>query len=463
MKTEKRIGFGYLVTLLIAIALIASACAQAQPTGAVVNQPTTSGEQPTSVAAESTHEPVSLRFFEWAGQPQNDIHVKLINDFMAKYPWIKVEIQVVPFTEYYQTIAAQSSAHNLADVVAADIPNISNYAYNGIILPLVPYVYSDTEAQKELQDFLPSIVDQGTYNGKLYALAVKDSAVAMYYNTDIVSAAGIQPPSTLADAWDMEKAREVWLQLTKRSSPDSPPEIWGVLGRGGGLLGNGSYHGVGYIRSAGAPGSPTYMGMSADGLSIDGYMNTPEAIAALQFLQDLHQKDKVAPLEVIQNGFETGKAAFYEFPEQEVAVLESQYPDLHWSVMPLPYFKTGFTHDGSFAYVISSDTKHPNEAGMLIRFLVSPESSLYFQQAGKSLPVRKSIFEQITDYQTLPRKIFYDELINWGHGRQKSVAYSEYASIVNAGIQDILLGAPVQQRVDQMVKDFQTAAAAYKK
>jgi hypothetical protein len=83
-------------------------------------------------------------------------------------------------------------------------------------------------------------------------------------------------------------------------------------------------------------------------------------------------------------------------------------------------------------------------------------------QASKALPVRKSVYAQITDYNELPRKIFYEELINWAQPRSQSVAYVEYSAIVGTGLRDIMLGAPVQETVDKMVADFETAAAAYR-
>lgn len=462
MKKNSRL-FYILGILLIGLLLLA-ACGPAEP--AVEDSGTTEETGDTATEdmdmSEEEMEPVTLRFYEWAAEPQNSLHKKIIDDFMAEYPWITVEIQAVPFGEYYQTLAAQTSAGNLPDVIAADLPNITSYAYNGLIIPLVPYAYTEADVQTEIDDFLPSFVEQATYDGQLYAVSTKNSAVAMYYNADMFAEAGIEAPTTLEEGWTMEEAREVWLQLTQRPSEDAAPTVWGLLGRNGGLFGLGSYHGVGLIRSAGEPGSPTYMGMSADGFSIDGYMNTTEAIAALQFLQDLHQVDKVAPLEVIQNGFETGQGATYEFPEQLISVLNNQYPDLNYGVMPLPYFKTGFTHDGAYAYTISRDSANPEAAGLLINWLANYENSLYISREGQSLGVRKSVLEAVTDYDELPKKIFYDELVEWGEGRQNSVAYSEYVEIVNAGIRDILLGAPVEQTVAQMVSDFEAAAAAYR-
>ena len=39
-----------------------------------------------------------------------------------------------------------------------------------------------------------SILEQGTYNDKLYALGVMESSVGLYYNKDILEEAGIEVP-----------------------------------------------------------------------------------------------------------------------------------------------------------------------------------------------------------------------------------------------------------------------------
>ena len=449
------------ITLLAAAAVLLAACSPTSgtPTSPPDTSPTQAGTDPTAASPTSAStEPVTLRFLQWAQQPNEDIHRKLIDQFMAENPHITVEIETIPFNEFFANITAQAAAGNLADVVAADIPEVQHLAFNGVITPLTPDVYS----QEELEDFIPTMVDEGTYNGELYAVAVRSSAVSLFYNADYMAEAGIEPPTTLAEGWTMEQARDVWLQLTQRASPDAPPEVWGVAGRNFGPIGLGSYHGIGMVRSAGEPGSPTYEGISPDGTTVDGYLNTPEAIAAMQFLQDLHQVDKVAPLDTVEEGFGTGQLATVEFPEALIANLQNNYPDLNWGVTPLPYFETGFTHIGSFAYVLSRDTENPAEAGMLIKYLASTDSALEWSNVGKQLPVRKSVYEQITDYNELPRSLFYQEMLEWGQPRPQTPGFREYSEVVTTGLRDIMLGASVEDTVAQMVADIDAALAAYR-
>lgn len=453
--------------IILLLVLVLGACQTAQPEASPTEAPTTGegeadggeemDEQPAE-EPEEEREPVTLRFYQWAGQPHEGTHQEVIDAFMEEYPWITVETEAVPFNEFFPGITAQAAAGNLPDVLAGDMPETQHLAYNGLIQPLTPDVFSE----EELEDFVPSMIEEMTWDGELYGVTVRTSSIALFYNADMMADAGIEPPGTLDEAWTMDEAREVWNTLTVRESPDAPPEVFGVIGRRGEPFCLSSYHGVGYIRSAGEPGSPTYMGISEDGLSVDGHLNTPEALEAMQFCQDLHQTDQVAPLEAIPNGFETGVAATYEHPEALIPVLDSTYPDINYGVTPLPYFETGFSHTGSFAYFITRDTENFEEAAMLVRWLVNEENSLLAFQQGQQLPVRKSILEQITDYEEYPQRIFLDTLNEWGQPRPITPGFREYSQAVGQMLSDIVLGAPVEERVDQAVQEIDRALAAYR-
>ncbi len=69
-----------------------------------------------------------------------------------------------------------------------DGPNIAAYAENSIIQPLAKL----TDEEKSV--YLDSIIQQGTYDNKLYALGVMESSVGLYYNKDILEEAGIEVP-----------------------------------------------------------------------------------------------------------------------------------------------------------------------------------------------------------------------------------------------------------------------------
>ena len=102
------------------------------------------------------------------------------------------DIEFVPRNDsgggYSDKVNASVMAGGLPDVLTVDGPNISAYAANGIIQPLADLT------EEEENEYLPSIIEQGTVNDELYALGVMESSVGLYYNKDILEEAGIEVP-----------------------------------------------------------------------------------------------------------------------------------------------------------------------------------------------------------------------------------------------------------------------------
>ena len=102
------------------------------------------------------------------------------------------DIEFIPRNDsgggYSDKINASVMSGGLPDVLTVDGPNIAAYAENGIIQPLAKL------SNKEKSAYLDSIIAQGTYDNKLYALGAVESSVGLYYNKDILAEAGVSVP-----------------------------------------------------------------------------------------------------------------------------------------------------------------------------------------------------------------------------------------------------------------------------
>lgn len=94
-----------------------------------------------------------------------------------------VEVNYVPRSGsgggYEDVINAALTTNTMPDVFTLDGPNLAAYANSGMLQPIDDYV-----SNKE--DILPSIIDQGTFDGQLYAAGFSESGVGIYYNLDIL-------------------------------------------------------------------------------------------------------------------------------------------------------------------------------------------------------------------------------------------------------------------------------------
>ena len=77
---------------------------------------------------------------------------------------------------YDDKINAAISNGGLPDVYTVDGVTVAQYADAGAIVPIDAYF-----TEEELSDFNPSIIQQGTYDGKLYTLGAMDSSVGIFY------------------------------------------------------------------------------------------------------------------------------------------------------------------------------------------------------------------------------------------------------------------------------------------
>ncbi|WP_317229981.1 ABC transporter substrate-binding protein [Clavibacter sp. MX14-G9D] len=97
----------------------------------------------------------------------------------------------IPGSSLIQKVLQQASSRTLPDVLMLDNPDLQQIAATGALAPLEDFgISTDGYAQ--------GVVDAGTYEGKTYGLAPTVNTIALFYNTQMLADAGIQPPTT----WD---------------------------------------------------------------------------------------------------------------------------------------------------------------------------------------------------------------------------------------------------------------------
>jgi ABC-type glycerol-3-phosphate transport system substrate-binding protein len=148
----------------------------------------------------------------------------------------------------------------------------------------------------------------------------------------------------------------------------------------------------------------------------EGALQSPEAIAGIQFAVDLIHKHKVSPssqgvsslpgyLQSGGNPFLTGLIGMKFQGNYELELL-SQIKTFHWDVVSMP---KSVKHTGLGWYqswVMSSQTKHPAEAWQLLKFLVTDGQTITASAPGRGLtPARKSAAQSPDFVRTAPPHI----------------------------------------------------------
>lgn len=311
---------------------------------------------------------------------------------------------------YEDKINAALTTNSLPDVLTLDGPNTAAYANSSIIQPLEDYLTNK-------DDFLPSILEQGTYNDQLYSIGFSESGVGFYYNKQMLKEAGVDLNTlpTVDNPWTWEQFNELLATLSKHS--DGPVLDMGFDDHSEWLL----YAFSPFVWSAG--GDIT----NEEGTEAVGSFDSKETVSAFEFIQSL-VKNEFATITPVEKGFHTGEYPLYMSGSWTMQELDNEYQDIDYGVMPYPVSPDTnelFSPTGSWAYGISSSTDNKEGSGALIEFLTS-EQELYDMSMGNTvLPARQSVADRMLEEVGEPMQILIEQNSKTGKARPVLVNYPQ--------------------------------------
>ncbi len=363
------------------------------------------------------------------------------------------DIEFIPRNDsgggYSDKINASVMSGDLPDVLTVDGPNIAAYAENGIIQPLADL----TEDEKGV--YLDSILQQGTYNDKLYALGAMESSVGLYYNKDILEEAGIEIPD--ADhPWTQSQFLEILEQLKPIMEEKGGYAIDMTFPVGEATI---YYY------------APFFWSNSGDlvddtGLSVDGVFNSKENAKTVTYFRTLLENGCMSKVP-IDHLFESGRAAFKIDGAWEVNTMYTSYPDVSFGVAPYVvgdnWNGERYAPTGSWAFAASSKTEHIDGATELVKWMSGVESGKRLWEKSKSFPSTYEAFESIDVFQTDENyKALYYQLSTYGHPRPKTPAYPQVSTSFQQVLENsVLSGYDPQEQLDKAVERINAKLKRY--
>ncbi|MCD7745167.1 MAG: extracellular solute-binding protein [Lachnospiraceae bacterium] len=125
------------------------------------------------------------------GQNKADWWASFVEDFNADNPGITLTVEVVSWNDIYTVVNTRIANGQAPDVLNIDV--FADYQADDLLLPAEDYVSEETYAK-----FYDSFLEQSEIDGTVWAVPDLASARALYYNADILEAAGVEVPTT----WD---------------------------------------------------------------------------------------------------------------------------------------------------------------------------------------------------------------------------------------------------------------------
>jgi len=415
----------------------------------------------TTSGTESTKAPdqkVSLNFMTLSTHA--DSIKPVVDAFTKENPNINVKLETYPFDQLFQVIEVKMGSNSKDyDLMYVDVPKVAAYTERNYLLPLDNYISADEKKQ-----IIPSALEAGSWKGKFMASPMNTSTQLLFYNKDMLKAAGVEFPSE-----DVNK-RLTWEELAplaqkvqKANDPDGSKGIMGLM-----------FDQINRPYQVDAlPNSLGGKCIGEDGYKVDGVINSPEWVKAMKFYYDVFNTYKIGFKGIaatdVQNYFYSGKIAF--LVSGTWSVTKSVAAKLNFGYAPHPYFKDGkaVTPTGSWHVGITKNSAHPEEAAKFIKFMtMGAGNDIYIEKHG-DFPSKVAALDKITSdakNKEFPNSAFVIaayEAKNTAVPRPTTVGYSEWETVMGNTFEDIRNGEDPKTALDKAVEQINTAFAKYKK
>lgn len=376
----------------------------------------------------------TLKCMGWGDVEESKILQAAIAEFKKAHPDVDVELLRVPYNDYITKVLTQFSGGNAPDVMAVNAEQMVAFSTRGILVDLNPYVQKDTSLS--LKDFYPEALDHYTVDGQLEALPRDIAPVAvMYYNKKKFDDAGLPYPK---DGWTYKDFLDTAIKLTKKDSAGKTIQygftddwyIWDawVYDFGGT-----------WVDDEKKPTRCT--------------LDSPQAIAGVQFMADLILKYLVmpSPANVTAMGgmgnsdlFTNGTVAMFYSGIWKVPTFR-QIKDFGWDVVELP--KGPGNHRAfpmsAAGYGIVKSCKNPELAYELVKCLSGPTGQTLMASTGLTQPALKTLADSsvFLDGQDPKSKGFMVKAVKDGHFQPYDPNVTEWKIRVDSALERVWNGS----------------------
>lgn len=444
MQTRK------LWTVMASLILVAGCggTATPAPSTAAATAGTSAAPPVNSAAPPAAVVSLTLRYC-WGGEGEVKAMEKVILAWNTAHP----EIQVKGISGNIKTeeIAAAVAGGGPPDmVIMCDNGAIAGFAHDKVILPLDDIL---TKIGADMSDIIPASLKWTQYQGKQYGLPFGQDTWALYYNTDMFTAAGLDP----------------------KKPPTTPDELWADAAKLTKVNADGSLAVAGFI-----PDDPDRnLEETSNLFNCQFYdeaakkitVNSAECVAWFNWFKkwyDTYNKgDALVKLISTRTGgdaglMQTGQQAMAIYGEWEngAAYLSANAPTLHYETAPIPAIspdKYGAAFINGNAWFIPTGSSNPEAAAKFGMYLMTDEPSKTMDIQNASVPQLKSLLTDAT-LTAIPHQTTIMNLVNhkdaWVtpmisvYGKLKDGLGSALSAVTTGG-------ADPQKALDDLAKDLQ--------
>jgi ABC-type glycerol-3-phosphate transport system substrate-binding protein len=431
------------VVLLASAAVVLSGCSAGGATSAGGSAWSIPEEDPTAtISFVGINDPVKQKI--------NDI----IAAFEDEHPTINVEYEYVPFDDLNTVLDSRiTNKQGDPDLFYVDQPRVAALSARG-------YLEDLTAQFSPFNDlFYESGIEAGSYQDKLYTIPMGNSTTVLFYNKDLLDAAGVAAPAPDERlTWEQLKADA---QKTMAAGAEygllfQQPDRYYQLQSLAASLGGGN-------------------GVTGDD-NLTPALDNPEWAEAMSFYQGLFV-DGVVPRGVTSEqtdaAFAAGKSAYEVATTDLVGVLQDS--DVNWGASLQPAFDGGdaFTGTGGFSVGMNPFSKNKEAAAVFLKWLLvdgeDGATGYAKNRPGGVLPSNKGALDfyltqpEFTSEQGAQVAEVIKGQTATALPRPSSVGFIEFEEITGRMFSDISNGTDPATALKAAEKELATAWAKYTK
>jgi multiple sugar transport system substrate-binding protein len=319
--------------------------------------------------------------------------------FTRAHPDIEVQTHVVSYSTYFNTLRTDVAGGSADDIFWISNAYLSGYADSGRLMDI-----GRTFGEGAASGWEPSVVQQFTRNGALWAVPqLTDGGIALYYNADLLAAAGVNPADLATLRWSPDSG-DTLRPLLARLTVDADGRTAATPGFDADRIRKWAYNAandaqgiyLNYIGSAGG------VFQDRDRFAFDN----PAAIEAFTYLVRLINHDHVAPPasatndngDFSRNQFLAGRMALFQSGTYNLAAVAGQ-ASFRWGVAVLPEGPKGrVTVTNGIAAAGNAASAHPDAVRQVLAWMGSKEGNQYVGRHGGAIPAVRSAQRVYFDY-----------------------------------------------------------------
>jgi multiple sugar transport system substrate-binding protein len=308
------------------------------------------------------------------------------DEFTRRHPAIEVRVNVVAYSTYFDSLRTDVAGGSADDIFWISNAYFAPYADSGRLVDITNTMGPQAAARWER-----SVVEQFTRRHTLWGVPqLTDAGIALYYNADLLSAAGVDPATLNTLRWSPDDAVDTLRPLLARLAGDRTRQ-WAYNAAN-------DLQGI-YLNYVGSAG-----GVFADA---DRFVfDNPQAAEASRYLVRLINVDRVSPPasdtndngDFSRNMFLQGRMALFQSGTYNLAQVESNAA-FRWGVALLPAGPVGrVSVTNGIAAAGNSASPHPVAVREVLGWMGSADGNAYLGASGAAVPAVLAAQRTYLDY-----------------------------------------------------------------